>query len=107
MKVKIENDLNQFNFDIRQTHNARFIDQKVTPDILTIISDCVIEFLNQTGNTEFTSKDIWYFEYSNTNVQEIFNKPDVFDVKAQNEYDKIFQQPLKALSYAQILDEKK
>jgi len=98
---------NYFDYDIRKSGNARFIDQKVTPDILTIISDCVIEFLNQTGSIEFTSKDIWYFEYSNRNVKDIFNKPDVFDTKAQNEYDKIFQQPLKALAYAQILYEKR
>ncbi len=107
MRHKIENYLVQFDFDIIKTNNARFIDQKVTPDILAIISDCVIEFLEQIRQTEFTSKDIWNFEYSNENIKEIFNKPDVFDSKAQNEYDKIFQQPLKALAYAQILSEYK
>jgi len=107
MKEKISEYLNHFDFDIRKTNNARFIDQKVTPDILTIISDCVIEFLNHTYRVEFTSKDIWNFEYSNENIKEIFNKPDVFDRRAQNEYDKIFQQPLKALSYAKILSEKR
>lgn len=104
-KLKIY--FNNFDFDIRKTKNARFLDQKVTPDVLTIITDCVIEFLNQTGYTEFTSKDIWNFQYSNENIKEIFNKPDTFDKNAQNEYDKIFQQPLKALSYAQILYEKR
>jgi len=107
MNFIIENYLNNFDFDIRKTNNARFLDQKVTPDILTIISDCVVEFLNQIGKTEFTSKDIWNFQYSNENIKEIFNKPDLFDKKAQNEYDKIFQQPLKALSYAQVLYEER
>jgi len=107
MKSKIQIYLNNIDLDVRKTGNARFIDQKVTPDILTIISDCVIEFLNQTEYKEFTSKDIWSFKYSNENIREIFNKPDVFDKKAKNEYDKIFQQPLKALSYAQILSEKR
>ena len=107
MKDKIDKYFQNLDFDIRKTGNARFIDQKVTPDILTIISDCVVEFLEQTGKTEFTSKDIWNFKYSNENIKDIFNKPDVFDKKAQNEYDKLFQQPLKALAYANILIEKK
>lgn len=107
MVTKLDIYFNSFDFDIRKTKNARFLDQKVTPDVLTIISDCVVEFLNQTGQNKFTSKDIWNFQYSNENIQEIFNKPNVFDKKAQNEYDKVFQQPLKALSYAQILYEEK
>ena len=107
MKDKIDKYFQNLDFDIRKTGNARFIDQKVTPDILTIISDCVIEFLEQTGKTEFTSKDIWNFQYSNENIKDIFNKPDVFDKKAQNEYDKLFQQPLKALAYANILIKEK
>ncbi len=107
MVKKIKKYFKNFDFDIRKTKSARFLDQKVTPDILTIISDCVIEFLNQTGQDKFNSKDIWNFQYSNDNIKDIFNKPDIFDKKAQNEYDKIFQQPLKALSYAQVLHEEK
>ena len=107
MTEQIEEYFNSFDFDIRKINNARFLDQKVTPDVLTIITDCVIEFLNQADHTDFTSKDIWNFQYSNENIKNIFNKPDIFDKNAQNEYDKIFQQPLKALSYAQILYERK
>jgi hypothetical protein len=45
MEILIENYLNEIDFDIRKTNNARFIDQKVTPDVLSIIADCILEFV--------------------------------------------------------------
>ena len=107
MKEIIITYLNQFDFDIRKTKNARFIDQKVTPDILSIIADCVLNYVDNNGVIEFTSTDIWRDDYSNENVIDIFGKTDVLNPKAKNEYDKFFQQPLKALAYSKILSETK
>jgi len=104
---KIERYFKHFDFDIRETHNARFLDQKVTPDVLSIIADCVLNHVSNNSLTEFTSTDIWRDDYSNENVIDIFGKSDVYNPKARNEYDKFFQQPLKALSYAGILEETK
>ncbi|WP_294963238.1 restriction endonuclease [Sulfurimonas sp.] len=103
MKDIINNYFNNFDFDIRKSKNARFIDHKVTADVLTIISDCVIEFSEQTNNIEFTSKDIWNFKYSSENIKEVFGKPNVLDRKAKNEYNKFFGQSLIALAYTKIL----
>ena len=36
--------LNSHNYDVRVSGNARWIDQKCTPDVLTIIADFIIEF---------------------------------------------------------------
>jgi cellobiose-specific phosphotransferase system component IIA len=102
---KINIHFNSFDFDIRKTHNARFIDQKVTPDVLSIIADCILNHVNNNSVAEFTSTDIWRDDYSNENVIDIFGKSDVYNPKARNEYDKFFQQPLKALSYAGVLRE--
>jgi len=107
MLINLKNYFNSFDFDIRKTKNARFIDQKVTPDVLSIIADCVLNYVDNNGTLEFTSTDIWRDQYSNENVIDIFGKTDVYNPKAKNEYDKFFQQPLKALSYAQILTETK
>ena len=107
MLNKLKKYFNTFDFDIRKTNNARFLDQKVTPDVLSIIADCVLTYVDNNGVIEFTSTDIWRDDYSNENVIEIFGKTDVHNAKAKNEYDKFFQQPLKALSYAQILTETK
>jgi len=85
------------------------MDQKVTPDVLCMIADCVLNYLESKNeeNIKFSSTDIWKYEYSNTNIKEIFGKTDVSNKKAKNEYDKFFQQPLKALAYAKILKEEK
>jgi len=107
MIEKIKNYLNHFDFDIRKTNNARFIDQKVTPDVLSIVADCVLNYVDNNGVVEFTSTDIWRDDYSNENVIDIFGKTEVYNLKAKNEYDKFFQQPLKALAYAKVLRETK
>lgn len=50
--------------------------------------------------------DIWESQYFIKNTRAIFNKPWATDKKAQHEYDKFIQQPLKMLGYAQILEVK-
>lgn len=109
MKTKINQYFEDFNFDIRVSQNARFMDQKVTPDVLCMISDCVLNYTetHNTTSVEFSSTDIWNHKYSNDNIIEIFGKTEVSNKKAKNEYDKFFQQPLKALAYAKILKEEK
>lgn len=70
--------LNSNNYDIRISHNARWIDQKCTPDVLCIVADCIINYIDNNGiDTAFTSKDIWFSEYAIDNVHAIFRKVDV------------------------------
>lgn len=105
MRDVISSYLNQFDLDIRKSGDARFMDQKCTPDVVCFIADCVINTiqLNQT----FVVSDIWESQYFIKNTRAIFNKPWATDKKAQHEYDKFIQQPLKMLAYAQILEVKK
>ena len=104
---KIERYFKHFDFDIRETHNARFLDQKVTPDVLSIVIDCTLTYIQNNNIDEFTSTDIRTSDYSNENIIDIFGKTDVNNPKAKNEYDKFFHQPLKALASAKILKETK
>ena len=105
MIERIKEHLSKLDLDIRKTRDARFMDQKITPDVLSIIADCVVNYIDdkKDENIEFTTKDIWNYQYSNDNVKAIFNKPDVLDRSAKSEYDKFFQQPLKALAYSNVL----
>ena len=111
MRFLTDDELNAFidthDYDVRKTGNARWIDQKCTPDVLCIIADCIFEYVQEKGNIEFTSRDIWYSEYSIKNVQNVFKKVNVESDNAENEYDKFFQQPMKLLSYAGVLKETK
>ena len=99
--------INQHDYDVRKSGNARWIDQKCTADVICIISDCILNFYQENGDVEFTSRDIWYSKYSVDNIQKIFKKVDVEADSAENEYDKFFQQPMKLLAYAGILSETK
>ena len=79
-------------YDIRIYHNARWIDQKCTPDVLSMICDCINDYvLNNPGKT-FTSQDIWHSNFAKTNVYDVFQKPDVDSKKAIAEYNKFFIQ---------------
>lgn len=97
---------NQHDYDVRKTGDARWIDQKCTYDVLSIIADCIIEYVDNSGNEEFSVSDIWHSEYARENVIEIFSKPDP-ELKAGNEYDKYFGQPIKLFGYSRLLNVRK
>lgn len=98
--------LNQYDYDVRKTRDARWIDQKCTYDVLSIIADCIIEYIDSSNEREFTVSDIWHSDYARNNVVDIFSKPDP-ELKAGNEYDKYFGQPIKLLGYSKILNVRK
>lgn len=105
MIQQLNNFFAQFDFDVRKSRDARFMDQKVTPDVLCAVAECVIEFLEDDLNKEFNKNDIWHSDYAQTLITESFNKPNLKD--ADSEYDKFFAQPLKTLAYAKVLNETK
>ncbi len=106
MIEKIQAHLQNINFDVRITKDARFMDQKVTPDVLCIIADCVLN-VEADRKIEFTKDDIWNDNYFNTNVKAIFNKPDAKNETTRQEYDKFTSQPLRTLAYAGVLEMRK
>ena len=102
-EVDINDFLNQFDYDIRKSHDARWIDQKCTMDVVSLIADCILQFTALDPTKEFTVSDIWHDKYTIENVQQIFAKPNP-DEKADNEYDKYFGQPIKLLGYSRLLN---
>ena len=106
-KDEIDSFLSQRNYDIRLSHNARWIDQKCTPDVISIIADCIVNYVVEKGNDFFSSMDIWHNDYTVEYVESIFKKPNPDETKARNEYDKFFQQPMELMAYAGVLEKKK
>ena len=102
MREKIDKYLSKFDFDIRKSNDARFVDQKCTPDIVCFMADCVLNMV--ATKPTFVIKDIWETQYFIKNCRVIFNKPWANDKKAYSEYNKVLSQPLKLLAYAKILD---
>ena len=101
MIQEISKYLNQFDLDVRKSGDARFMDQKCTPDVVCFIADCLMN-LNPQG--EFTVQDIWDMSYFIKNASAIFGKPNPKEKSAHSEYDKFIQQPLRMLAYAHVLE---
>lgn len=98
---------NDHNYDIRENHNGRWIDQKCAADVVTVIADCIYNYeLEHTGSI-FTSADIWHYDYAVENIEAIFKKPGVESEAAKKEYDKFFQQPMEMLANANVLKKTK
>src|SRR5688572_32800944 len=93
------------NHDLRAS-KYRYIDQKVTPDVLSFIADCVVN-LPPARVENFTKNDIWHSDHFSKNVVLIYNKPGASNKTVTSEYDKFCAQPLKTLAYAGILNETK
>ena len=104
MRETINQYLDQFDLDVRKTHNARFVDQKCTPDIVCFMADCVLNTI--ATKPVFAISDIWETQYFIQNTRVIFNKPWANNKEAYNEYNKVLSQPLKLLAYAHILEVK-
>lgn len=102
MKNEIMQYLNQFDLDIRKSHDARFVDQKCTPDIVCFMADCVLNMI--ATKPVFVINDVWDTQYFIQNTRVIFNKPWANSKEAYNEYNKVLSQPLKLLAYAHILN---
>lgn len=98
----IQKFLDEHDYDVRKTHNGRWIDQKCTMDVVCLVSDCIIEYMRNSTDNTFSVNDIWYSDYTAENVQQIFSKPDP-SKKAFNEYDKYFGQPIKLLDAAGVI----
>ena len=104
MITKISEYLDKLDLDLRKSNNGRFIDQKVTPDVLSFIADCILNYTSNSIEKEFCVKDIWHDEYFNKNVEMMFGKPSPKNKTATHEYDKFIAQPIKTLEYANILE---
>lgn len=102
MREEIKTYLNQFDLDIRKSGDARFMDQKCTPDVVCFIADCIVNTVHP--GQSFVVNDIWNSQYFVKNTRAIFNKPWAADRRARSEYDKFIQQPLRMLAYANILE---
>ncbi len=93
----------QYDYDIRKSGNGRWIDQKCAADVVTVIADCIYNYVSADVHEIFTTADIWHCQYTVENVEAIFKKPGVENRAARSEYDKFFQQPMEMLANAGVL----
>jgi len=69
-----ENLVKQFvdshHYDVRESGNGRWIDQKCTPDEISFIAECVLNYTTLTKKKIFTSPDVWHSDYAMRHVQD-------------------------------------
>ena len=99
--------LNTHTYDIRITRNGRWIDQKCAFDAVSFVADCIVNYLDDGGVQPFQSPSIWHQDYSMAYVQALFGKPNPTLDTTLDEYNKFFRQPMKMLSAAGVLSERK
>jgi len=97
--------MEKHNYDIRQTGNGRWIDQKCALDSVCFVADCIVEHIHNGGKQPFQSPDIWRSEYAVINVQRVFGKPYPLSRSTTDEYNKFYRQPMKLLAAAGVLKE--
>ena len=78
--------INEHNYDLRTSGNGRWIDQKCTPDVISFIADCILQY-NDDENTvkPFTKNDIWHYQYAEEYVTAVFSKPSTNSDSLENE----------------------
>ena len=102
--MNMENYFSNLNLDIRTHKLGTFTDQKVTPDVLCAVAECISEYVEKIGEI-FSINDIRYSDYAEYIATAVFKKPSIEN--AGSEYDKFFSQPIKMLSYCGVLSEEK
>ena len=90
-------------FDIRITKNGRWYDQKVTPDVMSVICHTIIKYCNGEINKKFTARDLWQSDTFTESMESDFGKPHPQNKGAKNEYDKFISQPLNVLCVAGVI----
>ena len=95
--------LEQSDYDIRESGNGRWIDQKCTPDVVTVIADFIFDYVSSHPDCAFSSADIWNLDYASQTIEAVFKKPGTKNKFAKKEYNKFFQQPMEMFANAKIL----
>ena len=99
----IELHLNKYDFDVGKSKNARWIDQKVTPDILSAIAESILNHREANPSEEFTMRTLWDDPKLSEIMTSHFSKPELTNSLAGNEYDKVISQPLLTLAYSRVI----
>lgn len=106
MEDLIKQHFQNTDLDIRKKRvgYSRFMDQKVTPDVLRFVADSIIHHIGSNPGL-FTASEIQHSDFFVKNVPREFNKPTPKDDRTRHEYDKWPAQIIQALRFAGVLNE--
>jgi len=95
------------NLDIRKQNPgySRFMDQKVTPDVMRLVAECIIAKIGNKPDRAFSASEIEHSQYFSRNVAREFSKPVPGEKSTESEYDKWPSQIIQTLRFAGIIKE--
>lgn len=107
MEDLIKQHFDQMSLDIRKQAPGyyRFMDQKVTPDVLQFVSECIITYTGKNPGCVFSAPEIEHSQYFIKNVTREFSKPAPGEKSTDSEYDKWPAQIIQALRFAGVIEE--
>ena len=101
---EIKTYMDSLNLEVKNMPDARFMDQKCIPDVVSAVSECILAYVGDDNNKDFTKTSIWYSDYAQELITTSFSKPNLNEKSAKKEYDKFFGQPMRLLGYAGVLN---
>lgn len=104
IEKKLEQHVNSFHIDFRESDCHRFTDQKCKPDIVSAVAEAILMFLEGDYSREFSCADIRNSEFSKATMVSLFQKPAIGESATEREYDKVFAQPIRMLWTARIIE---
>lgn len=109
MKDLLKQHFDHLNLDIRKQAPgySRFMDQKVTPDVLRFVAECIVQHTGSKTKQPFTASEIERSTYFIKNVSREFSKPTPYDKRTKHEYDKWPAQIIQTLRFSGVLVEHK
>ena len=69
-----DNYLQTLNLDIRVSGNGRWMDQKVTPDVLSLVAQTILDY-STTNKKSFSNRDLFQSTEFLDTVAQFFGKP--------------------------------
>lgn len=107
MEDLLKKHFDQLDLDIRKQAPgySRFMDQKVTPDVLRFVAECILAYTGKNPGRVFSAPEIEHSRYFIKNVTREFSKPPPGEKSTDSEYDKWPSQIIQALRFAGIIKE--
>ena len=103
--------LAQSDYDIRESGNGRWIDQKCTPDVVCAVADFICNYVADDPSpgsyVHLPLKKSGILNMPVSTLKPFSKSPALKNKNAKHEYDKFFQQPMELLAYANVLGKQK
>lgn len=100
--------LDKKKYNLKTMKSAEVIDVLCEPDLMSVVSDCIVKYLEEKKkNIGFSAKSIYVSDFCKNNILGAFKKKELTPAKQVALYENCFTRPMKFLAYIGVLEEAK